>query len=50
MGSFEEAENLIREYVEFYNNDRIHGGIGYKTPRERYLEFVTRDYLANVSG
>jgi putative transposase len=50
MESFEEAEKLMGEYVEFYNNDRIHGGIGYKTPRERYLEFVTRGCLANVSG
>ena len=50
IGSFEEAEELIEEYVGFYNNDRIHGGIGYKTPKERYLEFVTRESLANVSG
>ena len=32
------------------NNNRIHRGIGYKTPKERYLEFVTRKSLANVSG
>jgi putative transposase len=50
IGSFEEAKELIEEYVRFYNNDKIHGGIGYETPRERYLEFVTRESLVNVSG
>jgi putative transposase len=50
MESFEDAKELIEEYVRFYNNERIHGGIGYKTPRERYLEFVSQGSLANVSG
>jgi len=42
---------LVSEYVEFYNNERIHGGIGYKTPRERYLEYhgSRQEVLANVS-
>ena len=38
---FEEMRRLVREYVEFYNEERIHGGIGYKTPRERYLEYIS---------
>jgi len=38
---FEEMRGLVAEYVEFYNTERIHGGIGYKTPRERYLEYIS---------
>ena len=29
------------KYVEFYNTERIHGGIGYKTLRERYLKYIS---------
>jgi putative transposase len=48
---FEGMRKLVSEYIEFYNNERVHGGIGYKTPRERYLEFVSsQEGLANVSG
>ena len=48
---FEEMRKLVSEYVEFYNNERIHGGIGYKTPREKYLEYLGshQEVLANVS-
>jgi len=48
---FEQMERLVREYVNFYNTERIHGGIGYKTPRERYLEYVSSrsEVLSNVS-
>ena len=47
---FEEMRRLVREYVEFYNEERIHGGIGYKTPRERYLEYISskQDVLSKV--
>ena len=48
---FEEMKRLVSEYVEFYNNERIHGSIGYKTPREKYLEYLGshQEVLANVS-
>ena len=44
-------KRLVSEYVEFYNNERIHGSIGYKTPREKYLEYLGshQEVLANVS-
>lgn len=50
---FEKMRELVTEYVEFYNTKRIHGGIGYKTPRERYLEYVgskqsEQEVLSNV--
>ena len=32
---------LVTEYIVLYNTKRIHGGIGYKTPREKYLEYVS---------
>ena len=51
IGDFEQMERLVRKYVNFYNTERIHGGIGYKTPRERYLEYVSSqpEVLSNVS-
>ena len=47
---FESMMELVSEYVEFYNSERIHGGIGYMTPREKYLEHTNspRETLANV--
>ena len=47
---FESMRELVSEYVEFYNSERIHGGIGYMTPREKYLEHINshRETLANV--
>ena len=50
---FERMRELVTEYVDFYNTKRIHGGIGYKTPRERYLEYVgskqsEQEVLSNV--
>ena|GEM_PF-4903883 len=35
--SFEEAEEVIKEYIEFCNNNRIHRGIEYKTPKKEAL-------------
>jgi len=47
---FKQMERLVREYVNFYNTEGIHGGIGYKAPRERYLEYVSSrpEVLFNV--
>ena len=47
---FESMRELVSEYVEFYNSERIHGGIGYMTPREKYLEHINsrQERLANV--
>ena len=32
--SFEEAKSTIDRFVDLYNNERLHTGIGYITPRE----------------
>ena len=47
---FEGMRKLVSEHVEFYNSERIHGGIGHTTPREKYLEHTNshRETLANV--
>lgn len=39
--TFEEAKLAIFEFIEsWYNNIRIHSSIGYKTPNEKYNEFI----------
>jgi putative transposase len=40
--SFEEAESTISRYVDFYNNGRLHSGIGYITPREMNKKCMER--------
>ena len=37
--SFENAENTISRFIEFYNNERLHSAIDYKAPREVYEEW-----------
>lgn len=37
--SYYEAGLTITSYVEFYNNRRLHGGIGYKTPQKMWNEY-----------
>jgi transposase InsO family protein len=32
----QEAENLIAEYVDYYNNERLHSGINYLRPIDYY--------------
>ena len=33
VGDFERVKELVTEYVRFYDTERIHRGIEYKTPR-----------------
>ena len=33
---FQPQRWTLNEFVDIYNNERLHQGIGYKTPRERY--------------
>lgn len=35
--SYEEAKKNLNDYFRFYNESRIHQSLGYKTPREIYL-------------
>ena len=49
--NFEEMKELVVEYAIFYNTERLHGGIGYKTPKEKYKEYIAsqqREVLAKV--
>ena len=39
FSSFEDAENTISRFIEFYNNERLHSAIDYKAPREVYEEW-----------
>ena len=34
FSSFEDAENIISRFIAFYNNERLHSAIDYRTPRE----------------
>ena len=36
FSSFEDAENTIYRFIAFYNNDRLHSAIDYRTPGEVY--------------
>jgi len=36
-----EAKDAIRQYVDFYNNERLHQGLEYKTPRVVYFGGLT---------
>jgi putative transposase len=36
FSSFEDADNTISRFIEFYNNERLHSAINYRTPREVY--------------
>lgn len=39
--SWSEAHEAIEKYIEFYNNDRIHSALDYKTPKEKEDEYYT---------
>ncbi len=39
FSSFEDAENTISRFIEFYNNERLHSAIDYKAPKEVYEEW-----------
>ena len=36
FSSFEDAENAISTFIAFYNNERLHSALAYRTPREVY--------------
>ena len=36
FSSFEDAENTISRFTAFYNNERLHSAIDYRTPRKVY--------------
>ena len=40
--TFGEARTAIASYVDYYNNERIHSALNYKTPSEIAAAFITR--------
>lgn len=40
--SVREAKNAISEYMEFYNNHRLHQSLGYETPRSAHFAEVKK--------
>lgn len=39
LESYYEAKLTIGAYMDFYNNRRLHGGIGYMTPQQKWDEY-----------
>ena len=39
FSTFENAENTIFRYIEFYKNERPHSAIDYKAPSEVYEQW-----------
>lgn len=46
--SFEECSVKLNKWVEFYNNERIHSAINYKTPKEFYDEYMKKYLVLNI--
>jgi len=44
--SFDEAESTISRFVYFYNNGRLHTGIGYITPKEMNEKWIKESQKA----
>ena len=44
FNSTHELKKVIHEYIHWYNNDRIHSAIDFKTPAEKEKEFLGKYY------
>lgn len=40
FSSFEDAKGTIERFVAFYNSERLHSAIDYRTPREVYKGWI----------
>jgi len=45
---FDEVENVIDDYIEYYNNDRPQWDLAYLTPSEYYKYSITGQYPINL--
>jgi putative transposase len=48
--SVQEARRGIGGWLDFYNDDRLHQALGYRTPREVFLAPATCGYVDNASA
>ncbi|MBP8708341.1 MAG: integrase core domain-containing protein [Caldisericia bacterium] len=48
--TFEECAEKLREWVNFYNNERIHSAIGYRTSRECYEEYEEKHLKLKIDS
>ena len=39
FSSFEDTRSTVERFIDFYNTDRLHSAIDYKTPREVYVKW-----------
>lgn len=47
--SYEQLENSLGQFVEFFNGERIHQGLGYMTPDEVYMRGTFKE-LDNIDN
>lgn len=45
---FQEAYDLFYEFVKFYNENRVHGSIGYRTPLEVINIYIDGGFVKNI--
>jgi putative transposase len=48
--SVPEARRGIGDWLSFYNDERLHQALGYRTPREVFQASATSGYVANASA
>lgn len=48
--NFEDLIKQIKEYIEYYNNERIQKGLGYLTPREYKEKELARISVENIEN
>ena len=48
--SYEELIKEIKEYIEYYNNERIQKGLGYLTPKQFKEKELAKISIENVEN
>jgi hypothetical protein len=53
-GRFRATRRIVSEYVDYYNNERLHGAIGYVTPKDKLegkeeVIFAERDRMLEAA-